>query len=124
YNEMLGSGRAGGGLLIAYECSGRVGTLNTLTHTLPWGSRIQVVASPFAEETIIPVVAQMRQIAINFGHGPYDQAYEKVLARLAAGEIDAEAIITGRIGLDGLDEAFESLRDPESHVKILVLPGQ
>lgn len=128
YNELRSSGKTAQadpqGLLIAYECSGRVGTLNALIHTLPWGSRIQVVASPFAEETIIPVVAQMRQIAINFGHGPYDRAYEKVLARLAAGEIDAEAIITGRVGLDGLGEAFESLRDPEAHVKILVLPGQ
>ena len=123
YNELLGSGKTGGGLLIAYECSGRVGTLNTLTHTLPWGSRIQVVASPFAEETIIPVVAQMRQIAINFGHGPYEQAYEKVLARLAAGEIDAEALITGRTGLDGIADAFTALRNPDEHVKILVLPS-
>lgn len=124
YNELLAGGKTGGGLLIAYECSGRVGTLNTLTHTLPWGSRIQVVASPFAEETIIPVVAQMRQIAINFGHGPYEQAYEKVLARLAAGEIDAEALITGRTGLDGIADAFTALRNPDEHVKILVLPPE
>jgi threonine dehydrogenase-like Zn-dependent dehydrogenase len=123
YNELLAAGKTGGGILIAYECSGRVGTLNTLTHTLPWGSRIQVVASPFGEETLIPVVAQMRQIAINFGHGPYEQAYEKVLARLASGEIDAEALITGRTGLDGVGEAFDALRNPDAHVKILVLPS-
>jgi threonine dehydrogenase-like Zn-dependent dehydrogenase len=123
YNELLGAGKTGGGILIAYECSGRVGTLNSLTHTLPWGSRIQVVASPFNEETIIPVVAQMRQIAINFGHGPYERAYEKVLQRLADGEIDAEALITGRTGLDGIGEAFDALRNPDEHVKILVLPS-
>ncbi|GAB5900488.1 alcohol dehydrogenase catalytic domain-containing protein [Mycolicibacterium mageritense] len=123
WNTMGAEGRIGGGILIAYECSGRVGTLNSLTHTLPFGSRIQVVASPFGEETIIPVVAQFRQIAINFGHGPYHEAYETVLRRLADGEIDAEAIITGRVGLDGLTAAFEALRNPEEHVKILVLPG-
>lgn len=123
YNELLGSRKTGDGILIAYECSGRVGTLNSLTHTLPWGSRIQVVASPFAEETIIPVVAQMRQIAINFGHGPYEQAYEKVLQRLADGQIDAEALITGRTGLDGIADAFDALRNPDEHVKVLVLPS-
>ncbi|KHO21688.1 alcohol dehydrogenase catalytic domain-containing protein [Mycolicibacterium setense] len=122
WNSMLTEGRGGGGILIAYECSGRAGTLNKLTHTLPFGSRIQVVASPFGEETIIPVVAQFRQIAINFGNGPYHEAYETVLKRLADGEIDAEAIITGRVGLDGLGDAFEALRDPEAHVKILVIP--
>jgi (R,R)-butanediol dehydrogenase/meso-butanediol dehydrogenase/diacetyl reductase len=122
WNSMLMQGRGGQGILIAYECSGRVGTLNTLTRTLPFGSRIRVVASSFGEETIIPVVAQFRQIAINFGHGPYHEAYDRVLRRLADGEIDADAPITGRVGLDGVAEAFGALRNPDEHVKILVLP--
>ena len=83
-----------------------------------------VRCGPVAQgQTPAPVVAQMRQIAINFGHGPYEQAYEKVLARLAAGEIDAEALITGRTGLDGIADAFTALRNPDEHVKILVLPS-
>jgi threonine dehydrogenase-like Zn-dependent dehydrogenase len=45
------------------------------------------------------------------------------LVRLAAGEIDAEALITGRTGLDGVGEAFDALRNPDEHVKILVLPS-
>lgn len=110
------------GILIAYECSGRPGILDSLLHTLPFGSRIQVLAAGFAEETIVPVVGQFRMIAINFGHGSYERAYDTVLQRLADGEIDAEAIITGRVGLDGVADAFQALRDPDDHVKILVLP--
>jgi threonine dehydrogenase-like Zn-dependent dehydrogenase len=45
-----------------------------------------------------------------------------VLQRLADGEIDADALITGRVGLDGVAEAFGALRSPDEHVKILVLP--
>ncbi|MFD7841996.1 alcohol dehydrogenase catalytic domain-containing protein [Nocardia sp. NPDC059764] len=117
-------GQSGTGILIAFECSGRAGILGTLMGTMPFNSRIQVVAAPFADELIIPVVGQFRRIAINFGHGPYENAYEITLERLASGQIDAEAIITGRVGLDGVAEAFTALRDPEEHVKILVLPGR
>lgn len=123
WNDLVASGTAGGdGILIAYETSGRQGMLDTLLHTLPFGSRIQVLAAGFAEETIVPVVGQFRMISVNFGHGPYHQAYETVLQRLADGEIDAEAIITGRVGLDGVAGAFDSLRSPDEHVKILVVP--
>ncbi|MFE3443727.1 hypothetical protein ACFXNW_11895 [Nocardia sp. NPDC059180] len=69
------------------------------------------------------MVGQFRMIAINFGHGSYDRAYDTVLRRLADGEIDAEAIITGRVGLDGVADAFQALRDPGEHIKILVLPN-
>lgn len=69
------------------------------------------------------MTAQFRRIAVNFGHGPYSEPYDITLARLASGEIDAEAIITGRVGLDGVADAFTALRDPREHVKILVRPG-
>ncbi|MFI7007036.1 alcohol dehydrogenase catalytic domain-containing protein [Streptomyces sp. NPDC050145] len=125
YNSLVQQGEAtgtGGGILIAYECSGRAGMLGGLLHRLPYDSRIQVLAAPFADETIIPVVGQLRRIAVNFGHGPTENAYETVLRRLADGEIDAEAIITSRIPLDEVPEAFAALRSPAEHVKILVLP--
>lgn len=117
-------GQAADGILIAYECSGRAGIIGDLLHTLPFNSRIQVLAAPFDDETIIPVVGQFRRISINFGHGPYEDAYDITLQRLADGEIDAEAIITGRVDLDGVADAFTALRAPDEHVKILVLPGK
>ena len=109
--------------IIAYECSGRAGTIGKLVETLPHGSAIQVVASPFSEETFIPVIAQWRQLVINFGGGAVDDPYGVTLGRLADGSIDPELFITGRVGLDRVGEAFVSLQDPERHVKILVKPG-
>ena len=89
-NQLVG--QAANGVLIAYECSGRAGVIGELMHTLPFNSRIQVLAAPFGDETIIPVVGQFRRISINFGHGPYENAYDITLQRLADGEIDAEAM--------------------------------
>ncbi|MFF2392978.1 alcohol dehydrogenase catalytic domain-containing protein [Nocardia sp. NPDC058114] len=116
-------GAAANGILIAYECSGRAGILNELTHQMPFNSRIQVLAAGFTAETITPVVPQFRRIAVNFGHGPYQDAYDITLRRLAAGSIDAEAIITARVDLGGVADAFATLRSPQDHVKIIVRPG-
>lgn len=114
---------ADGRRVIAYECSGRAGTIRDLTESLPYGSAIQLVASPFSEETFIPVIAQWRQLTINFGSGPVDDPYGVTLGRLADGSIDPDLFITGRVGLGGVSAAFSDLRDPEGHVKILVKPG-
>jgi threonine dehydrogenase-like Zn-dependent dehydrogenase len=110
------------GSVVAYETSGRTGMINQLMHTLPRGSRIQVVGSSFGDEMIRPVVGQWRQIAINFGNGPVERPYEITLERLARGEIDADALITDRVPLEGVADAFEALRDPDRHVKIVVIP--
>lgn len=111
-----------GGTVIAFETSGRSGMINRLIHKLPIGSRIQVVGSAFSDDVIRPVVGQWRQIVINFGHGAVERPYEITLERLASGQIDADALITDRVPLEGVAGAFEALRDPERHVKIIVLP--
>jgi len=41
---------------------------------------------------------------------------------LADDKIHWRPFITGKVGLDGIAGAFESLKDPESHAKILVDP--
>lgn len=50
--------------------------------------------------------------------------FDAIIQSLAAGRIDTEPFVTGRIDLDDISEAgFEALRDPETdHVKILVNP--
>jgi threonine dehydrogenase-like Zn-dependent dehydrogenase len=41
---------------------------------------------------------------------------------LAEGKVRAEPLLTGTVGLDGVEAAFTALGDPEAHAKILVDP--
>jgi threonine dehydrogenase-like Zn-dependent dehydrogenase len=43
---------------------------------------------------------------------------------LAEGVIDVSNLVTGRVGLDGVAQAFRDLGDPEAHVKVLVEPAR
>ena len=45
-----------------------------------------------------------------------------ILHKLAEGDVDARPLITGTVGLEGVDAAFEALGDPETHAKILIDP--
>ena len=41
---------------------------------------------------------------------------------LAEGKVDPRPLITGTVGLDGVEGAFDALADPEAHAKILIDP--
>ncbi|MCW2626073.1 MAG: alcohol dehydrogenase [Mycobacterium sp.] len=44
------------------------------------------------------------------------------LHMLADGKLDVTPLITGTVGLNGVDQAFDALADPEAHAKILIDP--
>ena len=41
---------------------------------------------------------------------------------MAYGKVDSDSLLTGVVGLDGVDAAFTALGDPETHAKILIDP--
>jgi threonine dehydrogenase-like Zn-dependent dehydrogenase len=41
---------------------------------------------------------------------------------IAEGKVNCSPLITGVVGLEGVTSAFEALRDPEQHAKILIDP--
>jgi threonine dehydrogenase-like Zn-dependent dehydrogenase len=57
----------------------------------------------------------------NFGHSPLE--YRDTVHLIAEGKVNCVPMITGTAGLDGVAGAFEALRDPERHAKILVDPA-
>jgi threonine dehydrogenase-like Zn-dependent dehydrogenase len=44
------------------------------------------------------------------------------LHMLAEGKVNARPIATGSVGLPGVEAAFDALKDPETHAKILIDP--
>ena len=44
------------------------------------------------------------------------------LRLIAEGEVDAGAMVTAEIGIDGVAKAFADLANPEAHTKIIVQP--
>jgi threonine dehydrogenase-like Zn-dependent dehydrogenase len=50
--------------------------------------------------------------------------FRESLDALGDGRIDAEPLVTGEVGLEGVPAAFDELASPVEHAKILVRPDR
>jgi hypothetical protein len=64
-----------------------------------------------------------RELTVQFVLGYDPMEFADTLRAIAEGELVASPIITGRVDIDGVPDAFRDLGDPESHAKILVVPS-
>jgi threonine dehydrogenase-like Zn-dependent dehydrogenase len=63
-----------------------------------------------------------KEIDLRFVLGYTPVEFRDTLHMLAEGKVNPDPLVTGTVGLDGVDGAFEALGDPETHAKILVDP--
>jgi len=75
------------------------------------------------EDRIRPSMGTGKEIDMRFVFGSTPLEFHDTLHMLADGKLDASALVTGTVGLDGVDAAFQALGDPERHAKILIDPG-
>ena len=48
--------------------------------------------------------------------------FAAMLRNLTEGRVNGDSLITGKVGVESVAEAFEELASPEHHAKILVEP--
>ncbi|MBW2243771.1 MAG: zinc-binding dehydrogenase [Deltaproteobacteria bacterium] len=107
-----------------FECVGVPGVLQDIIREAPRQSRIVVVGVTMQADLIKPMVAIVKELDVRFSFGYSPEEFAGTLHSLAEGKIEAEPLITGHSGLDGVAAAFEELALPDKHAKILVEPGR
>lgn len=118
--RMMGGGF---GRPVVFECVGAPGVLQGLIEAAPAGAQIVVAGVCMETDRIEPSIAITKEVELTFVFGYTPEEFAQTLRHLAEGVIDVSDLVTGKVGLDGVAEAFRSLGDPEAHVKILVAPG-
>ena len=73
-------------------------------------------------DQIRPSMAINKEIDLRFVIGYTPLEFRDTLHMLAEGKVDATPLVTGTVGLEGVDGAFDALGDPETHAKILIDP--
>lgn len=107
---------------VIFECVGVPGVIEEIISTAPVFSRVVVVGVCMEPDRIRPSMAINKEIDLRFVLGYTPLEFHDALHLLAEGKADAEPIITGVVGLDGVSAAFDALKDPETHAKILIDP--
>ena len=110
------------GRSIVFENTGAAGVLDRLVLEAPAGARIVVVGIAAGHERFLPMLAISKELSFVFAiyYEPAEFVHAHELLR--RGALDWRALVTGRVGLAGVAQAFRDLADPERHAKIVMDP--
>jgi 2-desacetyl-2-hydroxyethyl bacteriochlorophyllide A dehydrogenase len=115
---------AGARQAVIFECVGVPGLLHQLMRDAPSGARVVVAGVCMEDDRIRPLLGVQKELQIQFVLGYTPDEFAEALRALAEGRIDGAPLITGRVGVGGVAEAFGALARPDEHAKILVEPGR
>jgi threonine dehydrogenase-like Zn-dependent dehydrogenase len=107
---------------VIFECVGVPGMLDSVIAGAPLLSRVVVVGVCMQPDTIRPAMAINKEVDLRFVVGYSPLEFRDTLHMLADGKVDPAAMVTGTVGLDGVEGAFEALGDPETQAKVLIDP--
>ncbi|WP_240742439.1 zinc-binding dehydrogenase [Micromonospora zingiberis] len=115
--------RIGTDALVVFEAVGIPKILNEIVRETPMGTRIVVVGGVMEPDVLVPYFGIAKEASFQFVQAYSPAEFTESLRRIADGEVDVEPMITGEVGLEDVGLAFNQLRNPERHCKILVRPG-
>jgi threonine dehydrogenase-like Zn-dependent dehydrogenase len=107
---------------VVFECVGVPGMIEGIVTDAPLFSRVVVVGVCVGPDTFHPALAINKEIDLRFVIGYTPLEFRDTLHMLAEGDVDPRPLITGEVGLEGVEGAFADLADPEKHAKILIDP--
>ena len=108
---------------VIFECVGAPGIIQGLFTGAPLYSRIVVVGVCVGEDRTTPAMAVNKELDLRFVFGYTPLEFRDTLHLLANGKVDPRPLITGTVGLGGVEAAFAALAHDPSHAKVLIDPS-
>ena len=107
---------------IVFECVGAPGVLQSVIEGCPPKAQIVVAGVCMEADRIEPSLAINKQLDLRFVFGYSPEEFGQTLHNIAEGVLDVSPVITDRVGLSGVADAFKVLSKPDQQVKIVVQP--
>jgi threonine dehydrogenase-like Zn-dependent dehydrogenase len=107
---------------LIFECVGVPGLLQQVFEGAPRDARVVVVGVCMETDRSEPMLAILKELNVQYVLAYTLDEFTASLRMLAEGQVDAASLVTGRVGIDGVAQAFSDLANPETHTKIMVEP--
>ncbi len=108
---------------VIFECVGIPGVIDQVMAGAPQQARIVVVGVCMETDNFRPYRGIVKELNLQFVIGYSPDQFAASLAMIDSGRLDLSPLITGRVGLAGVAQAFVDLADPEHHCKIMIDPA-
>ena len=111
------------GFDVVFECVGLPGMVQVAVDAAAVRGRVVIAGVCMQPDQIVPLTAIMKEVQVRFAVYYRASEFAAAASALADGLVDADAFVTGTVGLDGVTAAFGTLLSTSTERKILVTPG-
>jgi threonine dehydrogenase-like Zn-dependent dehydrogenase len=108
--------------VVIFEAVGVPAMLDRAMVMAPKGSTVLVVGVCMEDDAIRPIIGITKELTLRFVLGYTPDEFAGSLQAISEGEVDLSPLLTGRVSIDGVPQAFADLANPDAHAKILVTP--
>jgi 2-desacetyl-2-hydroxyethyl bacteriochlorophyllide A dehydrogenase len=106
---------------VVIECVGKPGLIDQAIAATRPRSRVVVAGVCFEPDSLSSISALMKEVTIGFAVYYTPEEFQAVVEAFTDGRIDPQLLLGGRIGLDGLNQAFDDF-GASAGAKILIEP--
>jgi threonine dehydrogenase-like Zn-dependent dehydrogenase len=107
---------------VIFECVGVPGVIDQIMAAAAPVARIVVVGVCMGKDTVEPMIGIGKELNVQYVLAYTAEEFAAMLRHVAEGEVPSEPLITGKVDVTGVAQAFEDLASPENHVKIMIEP--
>jgi threonine dehydrogenase-like Zn-dependent dehydrogenase len=118
-----GDGPPPSGFDLVIECVGAPGMIQTAVEAVATRGTVVVAGVCIAPEAFVPVVALLKELELRFAVYYRRDEFFASASLLSSGDLDPGPFFGGRVGFDGVGDAFTRLTSTTSTRKVLVTPG-
>jgi threonine dehydrogenase-like Zn-dependent dehydrogenase len=107
---------------VIFEAVGVPGVIEQIMMKAPRAARIVVVGVCMEPDHFEPFFGINKELNLQFVLGYTPDEFSTTLHNISEGKVPVAPLVTGKVGVEGVAQAFQDLGSPERHAKILVEP--
>jgi threonine dehydrogenase-like Zn-dependent dehydrogenase len=108
---------------ILFDCVGKPGMLMAIGKAAPVGASIVTIGTCMETDPIEPAFLLQKGLTVKFVFAYSPQEFADAFEMIKADPNRLKPMVSGIVGLSGVDEAFKALTSGGSAIKLLVSPG-
>jgi len=107
---------------VIFECVGVPGMIQNVFQGAAQDARVIVVGVSMETDHQEPLIAIFKELNLQYVFGYTVDEFAVALKLLGDGDVDGSALVTAKVGLDGVAGAFDELAKPQSQIKVIIEP--
>lgn len=113
---------AGSTRLVIFECVGIHSLIDGFVRRAPANATIVITGVHTTPSSINYAYATVKELDMRFSYYYQPDEFKDCLDAIAKGEIPWQLLLTGKVGIDGVGDAFAQLMKPNQHIKVVIEP--